>query len=192
MFAQKPKVPPNRYTNNELRSYCIPLDNIDGPDGNCAISGYDIDTARQDTLFVFILFHTSQKKQNHEKTQSLKNATTFCRIDYIIAATCRRRWRLLRYLLLAFLNLGCICVDQISNQINKKKRHLVASISTNQKMLSKSLLFNQISNSVLPFESLLKGSKDQSWLRRRCQLTVRHKFCGLLIIYKLYQLQRTL
>ena len=65
------------------------MDNIDGPNGNCAISGYDIDTARQDTLFVFILFHTSQKKQNHEKTQSLKNATTFCRIDYIIiAATC--------------------------------------------------------------------------------------------------------
>merc|ERR1712008_532032 len=78
--------------------------------------------ARQDTLFVFILFHTSQKKQNHEKTQSLKNATTFCRIDYIIAATCRRRRRLLRYLLLAFLNLGCICVDQISNQINKRKK----------------------------------------------------------------------
>jgi hypothetical protein len=39
----------------------------------------------------------------------------------------------------------------------KEKRHLVASISTNQKnVVYKSLLFNQMSTSILPVESLLK------------------------------------
>jgi len=97
------------------------------------VQSLDIDAARarrrQDTIICFLLFHT-QKKGTMKKPKVENSAATFFVVQFIVLPLSLTLICLLRYLLLAFLNLGCICIDQISNQINKK-RHLVASISTN-------------------------------------------------------------